>query len=170
MLHSLALFALLAVTAAHAPAHPRAGAALGTIAIPRIRLVAPLTQAGPDIYTNPWPRELDRGPAHEPDTALPWQRGVVGIAGHRTTWTHPFRWLNRLHRGDGVILRTRWGRFRYRVVGVRIVRPTNTRILFHRFGHRLVLTACAPPGSARYRIAVTGKLVSVRLRRKTITG
>jgi sortase (surface protein transpeptidase) len=46
---------------------------------------------------------------------------------------------------------------------VRIVRPTDTRILFHGVGHRLVLTACAPPGSAKYRIAVSGQLVSVRL-------
>lgn len=164
MVQALLLPALLASVAAHAPAHLRAGASLGTIAIPRIELVAPLTQGGPDIYTNPWPAELDRGPAHEPDTALPWQRGVVGIAGHRTTWTHPFRWLNRLHRGNLVVLRTRWARFRYRVVRIRLVRPTDTRILFRRSGHWLTLTACAPPGSATYRIAVTARLVAIRLR------
>jgi sortase A len=157
---------LLSLVALHAPAHIRAGASLGTITIPHIRLAAPLTQGGRDIYTNPWPRELDRGPAHEPNTALPWQRGVVGIAGHRTTWTHPFRWLNRLHRNDPIFLRTRWGRFSYRVASIRIVRPTDTRILFRRFGHWLVLTACAPPGSARFRIAVTAKLVGVQLRRQ----
>jgi sortase A len=163
MLQPFLLSVLLASIATHAPAHLRAGASLGTIAIPHIHLVAPLTQGGRDIYTNAWPAELDRGPAHEPDTALPWQRGVVGIAGHRTTWTHPFRWLNRVHRGNLVLLQTRWARFRYRVIRVQIVRPTDTGILFRRFGYRLVLTACTPPGYATYRIAVTAKLVAIRL-------
>jgi sortase A len=164
MLHSFFLSVLVAAVAAHAPAHLRAGASLGTIEIPRIQLTAPLTQGGRDIYTNPWPAELDHGPAHEPDTALPWQRGIVGIAGHRTTWTHPFRWLNRLHHGNVVLLRTRWARFTYRVVRIRIVRPTNTRILLGRSGHWLVLTACTPPGYATYRIAVTAKLVAIQPR------
>jgi sortase A len=161
MLTSFATALSVALVAAHAPAHLRAGARLGTIKIPRIHLIAPLTQGGRDIYTNPWPKELDRGPAHEPDTALPWHRGVVGVAGHRTTWTHPFRWINRLHHGNFIIVRTRWARFVYRVTTVRIVEPTNTRILHHRSGHWIVLTACTPPGYATYRLAVTGRLTAV---------
>lgn len=161
MFSSLAATILLALAATPAPARIHAGSLLGRIEVPKIHLVVPLTQGGRDIYTDPWPVTLDRGPAHEPDTALPWQPGVVGVAGHRTTFTHPFRWLNRVRRGDLVVVRTRWAVFRYRVTGSRVVLPTNVRILRRRFGHWLVMTACTPPGFATYRIAVTARLTKV---------
>jgi sortase A len=157
---SLVAAALVALTVASSPASGATndvvapGAGLGTIRIPAIRLVAPLTQAGLDIYTQKWPPELNAGPAHYPDTALPWQPGTVAIAGHRVTHTRPFRWLNQLRRGESIILNTPRGVYRYQVIRLEIVSPTATWVLGWGGprGHRLVLTACNPPGFAYQRI------------------
>src|SRR3954464_1544662 len=101
----------VAVASSPAPAHLRAGARLGQIRIPRIGLVASVDQGAQTLYTAAWPRELNRGTAHYPGTALPWQQGTVGIAGHRVTHTRPFRYLNRMRKHDLIVLRTRWGIF-----------------------------------------------------------
>ena len=39
---------------------------------------------------------LRKGPGHYSRTALPGERGTVGIAGHRTTYLAPFRHLDKL--------------------------------------------------------------------------
>ncbi len=72
---------------------------------------------------------------------------TLAIAGHRTTYSHPFAQLPALRRGDTI-----------RVDGVRfvvrrsaVVRPWETWILRFR---GLVLSACHPAGSAAYRYVV----------------
>jgi sortase A len=79
----------------------------------------------------------------------------VAIAGHRVTHTHPFLKLNLIRLGDVLVIQTARGRFRYRVNAKRVVLPSATWVLFrHRKLQRLVLTACHPPHSARYRYVV----------------
>jgi sortase A len=107
--------------------------------------------------------ELKKGPGHYPTTALPGERGTVGIAGHRTTYAAPFRNIDELERGDRIVVRMPYGRFRYSVEGRIVVSPTNTRSL-RRVGHdRLALTTCHPPFSAAKRMVVTATLESATL-------
>jgi sortase A len=54
--------------------------------------------------------DLIKGPGHYPGTAMPGQLGNFAVAGHRTTYEHPFYSINRLKPGDPIVLetRTRW--------------------------------------------------------------
>lgn len=74
-------------------------------------------------------------------------RDTIGIAGHRTTYTRPFRDLPHLRRGDII----RLGSSRFRVTRTAIVRPWQVWILRHR---GLALSACYPAGSAAFRFVV----------------
>jgi sortase A len=152
--------AVTAAAATSASSRLRAGEAFGTLSIPRIGLVSPVQQGGWDIYTAAWPASLKRGPAHYPNTPMPWQAGTTAFAGHRTTFTHPFLNLNRLRRGDRLVLRTvGHGTFVYRVTKMRVLSPDALWILHApRVGHHLVLTACHPPHSAKYRLVVWASL------------
>lgn len=91
--------------------------------------------------------------------ARPGQRRTVAISGHRTTYGAPFRHIDGLHKGDKLTLSTPWGTWRYRVEGIRVVRPNDIWVVRNRGYDRLVLTACHPPGSAAYRYIVFAKLV-----------
>ena len=60
--------------------------------------------------------DAQEGPAHYPDTADPWDgTGRVGIAGHRTTYLHPFLNLDRVRPGATIELITRHGTYTYEV-------------------------------------------------------
>jgi sortase A len=54
--------------------------------------------------------DLIKGPGHYPGTAMPGRLGNFAVAGHRTTYEHPFYNLNQLKDGDPIVLetRTRW--------------------------------------------------------------
>ena len=109
-------------------------------------------------------RELKKGPGHYPTAALPGERGTVGIAGHRTTYSAPFRDIDELERGDRIVIRMPYGVFRYRVEGRIVVSPKNTRSLRRVRHDRLALTTCHPPFSAAQRMVVTAALTSSTLR------
>jgi sortase A len=110
------------------------------------------------------PAQLEKGPGHYAGTALPGERGTVGIAGHRTTFLAPFRNIDRLRKGDSILLRMPYGRFRYEVEGSIVVSPGNTRSLRPIKHDRLVLTTCTPVFSAAQRLVVTASLESSQLR------
>ncbi|HVU61326.1 MAG TPA: class E sortase [Mycobacteriales bacterium] len=54
--------------------------------------------------------DLEKGPGHYVDTAMPGQLGNFTVAGHRTTYLHPFYNINELRAGDPIVIetRTRW--------------------------------------------------------------
>ena len=104
---------------------------------------------------------LRKGPGHYPDTPLPGQRGTVAVAGHRTTYGAPFRTIDRLRRGDPIILRMPYGRFVYRVERTRIVNPDALWIKRRVAEDRLVLSACHPLYSAAQRIIVFARFERV---------
>jgi LPXTG-site transpeptidase (sortase) family protein len=112
------------------------------ISIPRLRLKA-------EIGT-----DLDRGPAWWPITGRPGGRDTVAIAGHRTTHTRPFYWLERIQPGDRIYVRWQGRVHAYRMSGRRIVSAKNMHIGDARGHELLLLTACTPRGSARQRIVV----------------
>jgi sortase A len=107
--------------------------------------------------------ELKKGPGHYSRTALPGERGTVGIAGHRTTYLAPFRRIDDLRRGDAIVIRMPYGRFRYRVEGSVVVSPENGTTLREVRHDRLALTTCTPLFSAAKRLIVTARLSASRL-------
>ena len=110
------------------------------------------------------PDQLEKGPGHYAGTALPGEHGTVGVAGHRTTYLAPFRNIDSLRKGDSIVLRMPYGRFRYEVEGSIVVSPGNTRALRPIKHDRLVLTTCTPLFSAAQRLVVTARLESSQLR------
>ena len=78
---------------------------------------------------------------------------TVGIAGHRTTHTHPFLRLPELRSGDRIQL----GKLRYVVKRHAVVRATELWVLHYK---GLVLSACHPAGSSTYRYVVFAARVS----------
>lgn len=98
--------------------------------------------------------DLRKGPGHYDDTPMPGRPGTVGIAGHRTTHGAPFRTIDRLSRGDEVIVDTVDGRFVYEVEMQKIVAPTDLSVKERVAYDRLILSACHPLYSAAQRIVV----------------
>lgn len=104
---------------------------------------------------------LRKGPGHYPETPLPGEGGTVAVAGHRTTYLAPFRTIDRLERGDEVVVEMPWARFTYAVEARRIVAPSQTEVIDRVDHERLVLSACHPLYSAAQRIVVFAALRDV---------
>jgi sortase A len=141
--------ATLAALARSFGAHLDDGAPIGRIVIPAIGLNMVVVQG-----TNE--SDLEKGPGHYDtasgeNTALPGAEGVVAVAGHRTTFLHPFRHIDSLVPGDNVYLEMPYGTFRYEVYFHKVVTPNDWSILRPRPFEKLVLTACHPLYSASHR-------------------
>ena len=84
---------------------------------------------------------LYSGPGHYPGTVWPGSQGTVGVAAHNVYWIN----FAHLKAHDEIDLETRYGTFRYRVTGSRIVNPNDrTVVVSSAAGHHLVLTTCWP--------------------------
>jgi sortase A len=141
----------------------RAGDPLGRLRIPRIGLDRLVQQGvGGRLALDPdGDRSLLRsGPVHYAVTPLPGLGEPFAIAGHRTTYGAPFFKLDRLSKGDRIVMDTPYGRFRYAVAKTTTVDPTDVGVLRDR-GYGLVLTTCTPPYSAEHRLIVWAKLEEV---------
>jgi sortase A len=132
---------------------PAEGDAEGWITIPRINLRMLFVEGtGRD--------DLKKGPGHYPGTPLPGTIGNAAIAGHRTTYGHPFWGLDNLVPGDDIIIETFAGTFDYQVSQPWFtVKPTDVWVVANTPGPELTLTACHPKGSAAQRIVIKAKLV-----------
>lgn len=107
---------------------------------------------------------LRSGPGIYDDVPFPGAPGTTAIAGHRTTYRAPFRRIDRISRGDAIVVEMPYGRFTYEVEKTRIVAPTQVSVI-RRVGYdRLVLSACHPLYSAKQRIVVFARLVDARAR------
>jgi sortase A len=104
---------------------------------------------------------LKQGPGHYPDTADPWDDGGrVGIAGHRTTYLHPFFKLNDLRPGDQITLRTEYGIYRYEIDRVFVIPEQGSgRVLSQTEEPTLVLTTCNPVYASYERLIVTASRI-----------
>lgn len=133
-------------------AQPASGSLLGRLEIPRLRVSA-IVRAGSDART------LQLAIGHIGGTALPGERGNVGLAAHRDTF---FRRLGEIRVDDHVLLVTREGTFTYRVEGTRIVDPQDVWVLDPTNDPALTLITCYPfryIGSAPQRFIVRAQLV-----------
>lgn len=118
------------IVAGLALAGPATSAPARMLVIPRLHLdvaIQPTLTSGPTIYYS----DVD----------------TLAIAGHRTTHTQPFLHLPELRRGDEIQV----GKAHYVVRRSRIVSPSQLWVLRYT---GLVLSACHPAGSARYRYIV----------------
>jgi sortase A len=106
--------------------------------------------------------DLKKGPGHYPGTPLPGTLGNAAIAGHRTTYLHPFGDLDKLKPGDDIIIATLAGTvFDYKVSQNPFnVYPTDVWVVANTPDAQLTLTACTPKGSAAQRIVVKAKLAA----------
>jgi sortase A len=103
---------------------------------------------------------LRAGAGHYPGTPLPGEAGNVAIAGHRTTYGHPFADLDRLAVGDDVLLDTPVGPYRYRVVRPPfVVDKADWSPVAATAGRTLTLSTCHPKHSDRQRLIVQAELV-----------
>jgi sortase A len=132
----------------------KTGDAIGQIEIPKIGHTYNVVQGDQT-------GQLEDGPGHYPSTALPGMGQTVGIAGHRTTYLAPFRFINELHKGDRIYVTMPYGKFTYVVQKQQIVQPTAVWVVNNVGYDRLVLSACNPIYSASQRIIVFAKLSSV---------
>jgi sortase A len=132
---------------------PGEGQPVGTIVIPSIGVNYVVVQG-----TNT--RDLQLGPGHYENTALPGQPGNAAIAGHRTTYLHPFYNLNELTPGQPIYVTTTQGRFQYNVSQVQVVSPSDLAVLDPTPVPTLTLTTCNPRFSAAQRLVVQATLVS----------
>lgn len=125
------------------------GRAVAEIVIPRIGIDFIVVQGtGTDA--------LKKGPGHYVDSAMPWdEHGRVAIAGHRTTYLHPFQDLGKLERGDEIVLRTRFGTFTYSATRVFTLPAAQSgKVLDPSTPPDLVLTTCHPQFSSAERLIV----------------
>jgi sortase A len=104
--------------------------------------------------------DLELGPGHYDNTPLPGQPGNAAIAGHRTTYLHPFYNLNELVAGDPVYVTTTQGKFQYDVTAVLVVDPSDLAVLDPTPVPTLTLTTCNPRYSAAQRLVAQATLVS----------
>jgi sortase A len=103
--------------------------------------------------------DLKKGPGHYPSTPMPGQKGNAAIAGHRTTYGHPFYDLDALKPGDDIFISTRQGKFQYKVDHSMNVDPHDVAVLDPTPDNRLTLTTCTPRFSAAQRLIVVSNLV-----------
>jgi sortase A len=133
-------------------ASPPEGTPVGEINIPAIGI-------DQVIVSGTETQDLRQGPGHYTNTPLPGQAGNAGVAGHRTTYGHPFYNLNVLKVGDPIVLTTVQGVFVYDTMDSQVVQPSDGGILQNRTGSWVTLTTCNPRFSASTRLVVTAKLV-----------
>jgi LPXTG-site transpeptidase (sortase) family protein len=138
------------------------GDAYAALVIPSIDLDVVVVEgpAGASYISAAWTNALKKGPVHYPGTADPWDSaGRVGIAGHRTTYLHPFLNLDRVQPGDEIRLLTPSGVYVYRTAKSFILPAAGSGVVLRQTGRAtLVLTTCNPRYSSRERLIVTASL------------
>ncbi len=126
------------------------------------RLVIPVMDLDVMVVHGVTSADLRRGPGWIDWTDLPGPTGTCGISGHRTTYGAPFRNLDKLAEGDTIDLFSPYRRYRYEVTRSLVVRPDQVEVVDSTVRPSLTLTACHPPYSAAYRLAVQADLVEVQ--------
>ena len=130
------------------------GDPVGRLRIPRLGLS--------EIVVNGTDRDtLKRGPGRYLGSAMPGERKLVYIAGHRTTYGAPFSRIDKLEKGDRVFLELPYATFEYTITGHRIVGANEMSVLESKGREQLLLQACHPRFFATQRYIVYAKPISV---------
>ncbi|WP_233492110.1 class E sortase [Blastococcus sp. TF02A-30] len=124
--------------------------------------------------------QLEQGPGHYVDTAMPGEQGNFSVAGHRVGRGSPFLDLDRMRPGDAIVVETADSWFVYRVLGDpatgeftgdptgipgrEVVRPSQVSVIAptpgggEPTGAYLTLTTCHPRYSAAQRLILHARL------------
>jgi sortase A len=135
---------------------PSEGEPVGDVRIPKIGI----NQVVVEGTNTP---DLRKGPGHYTGTPLPGQSGNASIAGHRTTYGHPFYNLDGVKVGDPIVLTTLQGIFVYDTTKAWVVSPNDTTVIKNAFANILTLTTCNPRFSASTRLIVQARLAHSQL-------
>jgi sortase A len=135
---------------------PAEGNPVGDIRIPVIGLNQVIVEG-----TNT--PDLRKGPGHYTGTPLPGQAGNAAVAGHRTTYGHPFYNLDSVKVGDPIVVTTLQGVFVYDTTKSFVVSPSDTSVVDDVFGDQLTLTTCNPRFSATTRLIIQATLAHSQL-------
>ncbi len=130
------------------------GAPLGKLRIPRLGLHVTFVNGTSSA-------DLRGGPGRDERTGLPGQHRLVYIAGHRTTFGAPFANIDRLRRGDTIVLELPYAVFTYRVTRTRIVDAHDLSVLRPGTRELVVLQACHPRFLATQRLLVYAEPTNV---------
>ncbi|KIZ19417.1 class E sortase [Streptomyces natalensis] len=152
------------------------GERFGIIYIPKLDVKAPIAE-GVDKHN-----VLDHGMVGHYDkssgikTAMPWdKKGNFALAAHRNTHGEPFRYINRLTKGDKIVVETQSAYYTYEMESVLPqTSPSNTSVIgpvppgsgFTGPGRYITLTTCTPEFTSTFRMIVWGKMVDERPRSK----
>lgn len=148
---------------------PQKGPAARTGPAPGLLLAIPSLGVRKFVPEGATPEHLRRyGVGRISWTSLPPDPGIVGIAGHRTTYGAPFFHLDRLRAGDRVVLEFGGRRYSYRVERQLTVEPSRADALQDIQGRPgIALVTCSPPYSAALRLIVFGTLEQTAASRDT---
>jgi len=105
------------------------------------------------------PDSLKLGIGHYDSSANPGEAGNVVLAGHNDVYGEVFRDLDQLQAGDELTLYSRFGEYRYRVRGWRIVEPRDVSVLEPTVTATLTLISCYPYLFETQRIIVVADLI-----------
>ncbi|TNC45336.1 class E sortase [Mumia zhuanghuii] len=148
-----------------APVRPSAGSGVAVMKIPRL---------GDDwswvVVEGVTNEQLARGPGRFPETALPGQVGNFAVAGHRATHGEPFAHIDRVRKGDKIIVEAIGSTYTYVVTSTQIVPPTEVGVLYSVPGKpnarprkaRITIVTCHPRWGSSERLIVHGKLAETR--------
>ncbi|MGW2723615.1 class E sortase [Streptomyces sp. NPDC001492] len=158
-----------------APGEFEPGQGFAILHIPELDVVVPIAQGVSNKQV------LDKGMVgHYSEgrlkTAMPDAKtGNFALAGHRNTHGEPFRYINKLKKGDEVVVETQDKYFVYKVTStLPVTSPSNTSVIgpvppqsgFTKPGRYITLTTCTPEFTSKYRLIVWGKMVEERPRSK----
>ncbi|MFE2426279.1 class E sortase [Streptomyces sp. NPDC059373] len=148
------------------------GEGFAIIYLPKLDVKAPIAE-GTDKH-----KVLDKGMvghySGKQETAMPWDKtGNFALAAHRNTHGEPFRYINKLVKGDKVVVETESTYYTYEVTStLPSTSPANTSVInpiptgsgFTTAGRYITLTTCTPEFTSKYRLIVWGKMVEERPR------
>jgi sortase A len=148
------------------------GQGFAIIYIPKLDVKSPIAE-GTDKH-----KVLDKGMVGHysgaQETAMPWDKtGNFALAAHRNTHGEPFRYINKLVKGDKVVVETESTYYTYEVTStLPSTSPANTSVInpiptgsgFTTAGRYITLTTCTPEFTSTYRLIVWGKMVEERPR------
>ena len=131
---------------------------------------APLTLSLPSlgvldapVYDSDSPEALKAGVAHVPETSMPWDGGEqrnTYLAAHRLGYPDTgsrllFYELDKLARGDEVVLEGRSRTYRYRISEILVVDPSDSWVMGQMVGRDMVtLQTCTPIPTFEKRLIV----------------
>jgi LPXTG-site transpeptidase (sortase) family protein len=132
---------------------PEEGTKFAKLSIPKLNITLP-------IYEGTTKEDLKKGVGHYSDSVFPGEKDNSILSGHRNT---VFRNLDKLEKGDQLVVTTKDHSFRYQIQKIRIVDKDDKTVIVPKPRATLTLTTCYPfgyIGAAPKRYVIEAFLVS----------